>query len=241
MIGDAGLSLPPIPANEEFTHYELTCSSSCTARLPHPIYVFADGLHMHAVGSQIYMTQSRNGSLMRVINRIDFWDFESQQSTPHQTPLTILPGDQINLHCIYNTLGVSQPVPIGQASYQEMCLDFTYYYPVVKDFAACGYARRNGVIYNGCTLDPSYLSSGPNPIPDPNITSIVFGTEAESCQSGKMDQTTMDLTYKSSTVNNTNVVIMVVAIIVGSIILLAAGIYVILIVSGRGGYRLLIN
>ena len=63
-------------------------------------------------------------------NRIDFWDNGFQQARDDQDfEYTIQPGDSLQTHCYYNTLGISNETKFGVATGDEMCMDFIFYYP----------------------------------------------------------------------------------------------------------------
>jgi hypothetical protein len=107
--------------------------------------VFASFPHMHQTGSQIWTTHWRDGKQIAEIGRIEFWSFDHQTTQvvnipiceltflPHffDSPLnlTIQPGDRLNTHCAYNTLGISSKTFFGSSSNQEMCMHFLSYFP----------------------------------------------------------------------------------------------------------------
>ena len=149
IIGDNKFSLDPIPPKREKVHYELTCPSDCTKNLAHNITFFSDLLHLHDTGSQIYTTVTTNSSFVTK-NRIDFYNYNLQQNTPQH--FIVQPGDQINLHCIFNTMNRVENTLFGYGSYDEMCLNFAYYYPRVLNFRNCGYFKNQttGAEYTQC-------------------------------------------------------------------------------------------
>jgi len=152
-LGDFAASLPSIPPKQQYIEYELDCPSECTKNWPHDIHVFADGLHMHEVGSQMWSTHHRGDEYLGIFNRADFYEFDWQQLATLDK--IIKPGDRINTHCAYNTMSRSTPTKFGIDSTDEMCMEFISYYPAMKNdktepIVWCGYlktgASSNGTI-----------------------------------------------------------------------------------------------
>jgi len=143
-LGDPFVLNPSsIPAQAGF-QVEYECTPQASSKMSHEINVFTSILHMHQVGSQIWSTQWRNGSLLRETNRIDFWDFAFQQSTPVE--FTVQPGDRFNTHCHYDTRDRNAATVFGPGSEDEMCIEFLSYYPRLKSSPyACGYGYAASV------------------------------------------------------------------------------------------------
>jgi len=126
-LGDAGVTQPAvIPQGTGDVLFEYSCPSECSSTFGQTLNVFGDLLHMHQVGDMMWSTIWRNGVNLGYFNRIEFWDFNFQQTTP--LSLTIQPGDRINTHCKY-TQSPNTPVHFALASSDEMCLEYVYYYP----------------------------------------------------------------------------------------------------------------
>jgi len=51
------------------------------------------------------------------------------------------PGDEIRVHCIYQSLTRSDTTYYGEATSDEMCFGFLTYYPAVPKFTYCGQWR----------------------------------------------------------------------------------------------------
>lgn len=151
-IGDALVKFPNIPPGSPSNPYEASCPSECTNKFTGELHVFADFLHMHALGKQIWTTQHRNGEFVRTLNRAEFYSYDFQQQTPQN--VTIRPGDLLNLHCIFDSSHQTSPTSFGVESTQEMCMDFVSYYPKMliknRDFAYCGYFRSLLTTYTLC-------------------------------------------------------------------------------------------
>lgn len=180
-LGDISVSAEDIAPQVPFKHYEFSCDPSCTQTLPHDIHVFTDTLHMHEVGTQIYSTHWRGNEFLGTLNRIDFWDFDLQQTTSNNR--TIKPGDRINTHCIYNSMSRNNITRFGTGSKDEMCINFVYYYPKVPKFNFCGYVRdrNSGQNYTACNSD---IIDQRNPLTIDSIdnTSIQFGIAPAVCK-----------------------------------------------------------
>lgn len=78
ILGDSSLSADEIPAGRASVEYEFSCTTACSSTWDHEIYVFADFLHMHQVGSQMWSTLWRNGTYLGNINRVEYYNFGMQ-------------------------------------------------------------------------------------------------------------------------------------------------------------------
>eukprot|EP00475_Leptophrys_vorax_P039811 TRINITY_DN7261_c0_g1_i1.p1 TRINITY_DN7261_c0_g1~~TRINITY_DN7261_c0_g1_i1.p1 ORF type:complete len:356 (+),score=52.29 TRINITY_DN7261_c0_g1_i1:677-1744(+) len=135
--GDATFHAPTLPANTDQIHYEFSCPTVCTSNYPSNLTFFGSMLHMHGLGTMIYSTlTSGSTGMTTTLNRVEYFDYGFQQITPIN--MSFSPGDRINTHCIYSTLGISSPVKFGIATTNEMCLQFLFYYPKM-DITACTY------------------------------------------------------------------------------------------------------
>eukprot|EP01118_Nematostelium_gracile_P008904 TRINITY_DN2977_c0_g1_i3.p1 TRINITY_DN2977_c0_g1~~TRINITY_DN2977_c0_g1_i3.p1 ORF type:complete len:415 (-),score=79.95 TRINITY_DN2977_c0_g1_i3:3-1202(-) len=158
--------------------------------------VFSNILHMHSMGRQIWGVQWRNGTMVRETNRVDFWDFAYQQTTPKDH--TIEPGDRISTHCVY-AQGASV-VPFSLSSSDEMCLQYIFYYPKVNKTYCSFYNPKNASSSMNMTL------CGKDPLPMSNPTqkdpiggrTIVFGTQNPSSYCTHMDSNVSTVTVTPS-------------------------------------------
>jgi len=142
-LGDFGVTQPrPIPAGTDIIEYEYNCPSECTGNFTDNLTIFADFLHMHMVGTQMWSTIWRGDQALGELNRVEFWDFNFQQNTLINNRV-LRPGDRINTHCIYQQSS-SGPVKFAIASQDEMCVEFIYYYPKQKGGVSCGYSYFPG-------------------------------------------------------------------------------------------------
>ena len=129
------LPMGSLPPGQPVVHRQTTCPSACTALLESEITVFADYLHMHHTGEKIFTDHyAANGSYLSTRSRIDFWDndfavMQTEAQTSSFTSYTIHPGDELQTHCVYNTMGQPGRVDFGGKAFQEMCLDFLFFFP----------------------------------------------------------------------------------------------------------------
>jgi len=167
-LGDF-LALNNVPIPEGIGLYEIQydCPSECLANVTQPLYAISSMLHMHERGALMWSDQWRNGSFVQELNRVDFFNFNLQQSTP--VNFTIMPGDRLSVHCVYN-LNPTSITQFGIASYQEMCINFIMYYPKIP-IEACGYSLF-GETYCGIQLPIL------NPtMKDPTEPHVIFGSQ----------------------------------------------------------------
>lgn len=143
-IGDSATSfansaLQPqeVPAGEENTHYEASCSATCTERWLGEIHVFSAMLHMHMTGRTIFLTKTTPDGDTAVVDYRQFWNMGYQSLAPAHFSVT--PGDRMNLHCSYDTRWYSEPIPFGHAATDEMCNGFLFYYPAASAVPFCGF------------------------------------------------------------------------------------------------------
>eukprot|EP01092_Planopodium_desertum_P010680 TRINITY_DN47821_c0_g1_i3.p1 TRINITY_DN47821_c0_g1~~TRINITY_DN47821_c0_g1_i3.p1 ORF type:complete len:198 (+),score=21.42 TRINITY_DN47821_c0_g1_i3:148-741(+) len=124
---------------------------------------------MHQVGHMIWSSHWRAGSQIGEINRIEYWDFAFQQTSPVSAILR--PGDRINTHCVYRNTPTNV-VPFGQDSDEEMCNEFLYYYPALSNAPSCSYGYLSGVNRNAtiCGNNP-LLKSNPE-TRDPSVSYV---------------------------------------------------------------------
>jgi len=161
-----------IAAGIGFQEFEYTCLSECTMAFPYEINVFSSFLHMHANGAQMWTTHFRDDQLLRVANRVDFFDEAFQQQT--RVDYVIQQGDRLNTHCVYRR-NPGADVPFSYGSEAEMCMDFVGYWPKIADNAICGKSWVQPQVYcmgdhynNTWILDPPFVPPH-----------IVFGSDQE--------------------------------------------------------------
>eukprot|EP00475_Leptophrys_vorax_P013505 TRINITY_DN19879_c0_g1_i5.p1 TRINITY_DN19879_c0_g1~~TRINITY_DN19879_c0_g1_i5.p1 ORF type:complete len:640 (+),score=127.00 TRINITY_DN19879_c0_g1_i5:256-1920(+) len=182
-----------IPAGVAQTHYEYTCPYGCTSQFAFPMYVFADLLHMHSYGSEMWsiVTRASTGE-QKQIHRIEYYDFGFQPL--YQLNETIYPGDQINTHCVYDTSSSSTAVEFGVASTQEMCIQFIWYYPKQDNISYCGYLPFSYYGLNNDTVcGMNYTQDvgvvNPASTNNPSLIERTVGSAPQTCPAGTLSTT----------------------------------------------------
>ncbi|KAK3267095.1 hypothetical protein CYMTET_24326 [Cymbomonas tetramitiformis] len=170
-LGDpsVGLSFQSLP--EGSSKYEFECPSACTQSWSHDITVFSTLLHMHSHGVKMLTEQyNKEGAKLRTTANIDWYDPEIQDNI-FLLPFKVNRGDSFKTTCFYET--PDNLTMFGPNSEDEMCIDFMYYYPILRDpqTVRCDYES-----HQNCSS--RLLSSG-------TVRSIdrQFGDESGSCQS----------------------------------------------------------
>jgi len=132
-IGDALIHLQDQPV-EGNRNYTFTCPSECTSQMVQPsVTVFASMLHAHLTGLQLWTNLYRNGTFERTIEAARFWSNEHQRNTLLNDTVTLLPGDELRMSCLYDVAKVNATdgaAPVfGLATDEEMCMSFLFVYP----------------------------------------------------------------------------------------------------------------
>jgi len=142
---------------------------------------------MHSYGKQIWTSHypDDNSNNKIVQNRIDFWNFEFQQTT--MVNYTINKGDKLSTHGIYDLTDSDQEVSFGQKSSQEMLFDFLFVYPAtnLNGIHSCGTLAGFGISF--CGVD---IIMEQSPVPDGDLSlPILFESEGNNCTIGSTPQT----------------------------------------------------
>lgn len=128
-----------LPSGQENVHRIGTCPKECTKLWPQDITLFSSMLHMHYYGEKMYTDlYSEDGTFVKAISRIDFWDGSYQITQP--VNVTVKPGMSMQTHCHFNTKFHDTHVPFGEATEEEMCIHFALYYPRQSTITNCGYS-----------------------------------------------------------------------------------------------------
>jgi len=136
-----GISIPPAQP----TWHE---SSMCSFPPTQPLTVFAQMSHMHVIGERLWTQQFRQGVEIDDIGLMMNYDFNGQHFV--MINRTIMTGDQLNTHCIWDSTSKNTTTLGGEDSFKEMCLNVILYYPdislpfcinQVPDGCACDYGQ----------------------------------------------------------------------------------------------------
>ncbi|CAH3193166.1 unnamed protein product [Porites evermanni] len=138
-----GLKISPymvIPPKQESWLTVGYCAKECSekafssTKLPgRGIRAFAAFLHTHLQGRATWTKHYRNGVELPEIARDDNYDFNFQDIQVLKKEVHIKPGDDLVHFCEYQTMDRDKLVVGGSATSQEMCLNFIFYYPLVKE------------------------------------------------------------------------------------------------------------
>jgi Copper type II ascorbate-dependent monooxygenase, C-terminal domain/Copper type II ascorbate-dependent monooxygenase, N-terminal domain len=127
-LGTVFLDIPPGAEDHEESG---VCPSWITSFMPEPLTVIASFPHMHELGRAFTTEILRGGSEADIdmITDVPIYDFQSQTFYVNDPPVQILPGDALRTTCTYDN-PTDQPVHFGEATSEEMCLNFIMAYPI---------------------------------------------------------------------------------------------------------------
>ncbi|KAG2435555.1 hypothetical protein HYH02_011849 [Chlamydomonas schloesseri] len=158
-LGSEAIAIPP---GSSWSTKAVPCPSECTSRwLTQPTTVVGSFYHMHALGRSMITRHVRAGVELPPLGQRDYFDFnfQSQVEVPFNAR-TLLPGDTLVTQCNYSGAGRSSTTMYGPSSLDEMCYNFMYYYPAVKDFEKCTEVYPNVVT---CSSVETYWSTPEGP------------------------------------------------------------------------------
>ncbi|XP_062515119.1 DBH-like monooxygenase protein 1 homolog [Corticium candelabrum] len=120
-----------LPPGRDNIITETLCPAACTqAGFPSDgVSVFGTMLHSHTVGKGIWIEHSRNGVQLPDIDSNYNYDFNFQDVVLLRNEVKILPGDDVQVFCNYDTTGRSKVTLGGEGTLDEMCLGFLLVYP----------------------------------------------------------------------------------------------------------------
>ncbi len=134
-IGDIfGINIPP---GEPAYDHVATCPSWATSSaLKGDLNVIGTWLHAHEIGSRLWTEVYRDGNFVGELGREDPFLFDYQ--TFHPQSFTLKPGDELVTHCVYDSTGRDTTTHGGEATEDEMCINFLMYYPRDPSLVSCG-------------------------------------------------------------------------------------------------------
>lgn len=141
-----GSVLLDIPAGAQGHEESSVCPSWITSFMPEPLTVIASFPHMHQLGRAFSTELLRGGMASEVdmLTDVPVYDFQSQTFYVNDPPLQIMPGDALRTTCTFDNPG-PQTVHFGEATEDEMCLNFIMAYPI----ESIGENRDCGLLDNG--------------------------------------------------------------------------------------------
>ncbi|XP_062515121.1 DBH-like monooxygenase protein 1 homolog isoform X2 [Corticium candelabrum] len=120
-----------LPPRKDNILTETLCPAACTrASFPSKgVNVFGTMLHSHTVGKGIWIEHSRNGVQLPNIDSNYNYDFNFQDVVLLSNEVKILPGDDVQVFCDYDTTSRQHVTLGGEGATDEMCLAFLLVYP----------------------------------------------------------------------------------------------------------------
>ncbi len=105
--------------------------------------------HMHKLGTNFWLQLERSDGTVERFFEIADWDFDWQGYYVFEAPITILPEDQLRLHCSFDNSAANQPlvggvprqpadVMWGEGSDDEMCTVSMYVHGIATNEIDCG-------------------------------------------------------------------------------------------------------
>ncbi|KXS20636.1 PHM/PNGase F [Gonapodya prolifera JEL478] len=159
------------------------CPQDCTSQFTTPLNVFGNFFHMHMWGKEMHAKVVRDGREL-IDFRVRYWD-NNIQSLQKVSNFALMPGDNIQTVCTYDTTKSNGTVLGGYATYNEMCFLFLLYYPAVtlptclveNSLTTCSYGGKSKITANQLPLGISLLPGEANapgamcPAPAVNVSS----------------------------------------------------------------------
>jgi len=107
-----------------------TCTSECTRKLMKtPVKVVSSLNHMHYLGIGGKMEQFRSGHVVYNLTNDQPYSYDSPKVYYYETPIEILPGDELKMTCEYSSMNRHHTTRYGPGSLEEMCYGLITYYP----------------------------------------------------------------------------------------------------------------
>ncbi|XP_005109973.1 tyramine beta-hydroxylase, partial [Aplysia californica] len=106
------------------------CTPTCTTNLlTGPIKITAAWNHMHYAGIKMNIEVLRNGTSLTYLTNDPIYSYDSPERYIKDTPVEILPGDEIITNCYYRTTGKKKTIVYGDATSDEMCFGLLTFFP----------------------------------------------------------------------------------------------------------------
>ena len=130
----------PIPAGNADVKHTWTADPT-TLSGNKPLLLYTASIHMHSLGRTGYMKLKRKAGGEECLLRISDWDFHWQGGVRFTKPITIEPGDQIEMQCGFDNSAENQglgpddqplaprDVNWGEGTRDEMCLGLLLWGP----------------------------------------------------------------------------------------------------------------
>ncbi|OWF48547.1 DBH-like monooxygenase protein 1 [Mizuhopecten yessoensis] len=159
VIGEYQFSIPP---GESRHVIESECSSTCSDRIMTSSVNVVSGLnHMHYMGREMTTFHTPTGGAERAIMADPHYSYDNPKVHTFESPLEIKKGDVLRAKCSFTTSQKNVTTFSGEATSQEMCYAFLFYYPkesikstqclTVMGLPACSLNHGTDLI-DGCQL-----------------------------------------------------------------------------------------
>jgi hypothetical protein len=106
-----------------------------------PITLYTAALHMHNLGHTGYVKVKHEDGSEECLLRISDWDFHWQGGVRLKKPVSVAPGDQVEINCVFDNSQANQPIGPdgtqlqtkslnwGENTRDEMCLGILLWGP----------------------------------------------------------------------------------------------------------------
>lgn len=139
LVGSMGVDIPPHSTGTEIVG-QCPAPGWPVSTIPTTFDVLGVFPHMHTHGTKIWTEIIRGGAAVDRLGDIQEWSF-NRQGFHEMTPAkTVQVGDLLKTHCVYDN-PTSNAITWGEDTESEMCFNFMYTVPDVKE--AWGDSRAN--------------------------------------------------------------------------------------------------
>jgi len=147
-LGDVNL-----PPGKTAWHQQGGCPPPYTSGLGSTVLnIFASFVHMHTRGRMIWTEQFRNNVSLGNLGEDLSYDFNAQGFKSVTGGRTIVAGDDLVIHCVWNTEQETTTITGGESTQEEMCFNLFLYWPFIPGTQPCTVSNSNGCNYGapGC-------------------------------------------------------------------------------------------
>jgi dopamine beta-monooxygenase len=130
-----GLSKLSIPPKLKSYHVSAKCNYP---NIPNDgISVFAYINHAHLLGRKLWTSLERKNKYLHDLGCDAQYDFDLQQIIPFEKHVTLYNTDNLYANCVYDSTERDVITEGGDATNNEMCINFLVYYPEINDLNKC--------------------------------------------------------------------------------------------------------
>ncbi|EDV25402.1 uncharacterized protein TRIADDRAFT_55461 [Trichoplax adhaerens] len=167
-MGHAVTPTMMIPEKQDEWNITGYCPQMCTERaIPMAgINIFGVFFHTHLAGVALYARHFRKGKELPLLAQNKHYDFNYQEVLYLRNEIKMLPGDSLAITCSYKTANRNTSTVGGEATKDEMCLNYVFYYPKLPFSVCVTYASYTDLVPYFTKL----IIQGRMPNPTPNST-----------------------------------------------------------------------